>query len=186
MSLAGTAVGRYLKIIHPKAFSIIFGRRLNIAMLAGGFLSAPVLILLPAITGVWGAIGYDPKVFSCTILYDNSGYFTFFTFCLIIIPIIFISFCYLCILRKVCSNRRTIQAARNDADGIQPAAASREDMRYTKMMVSIFIVFLITYMSYPINNMIDPNIQELTNFFHFYGVFLVWILHQPSTVRSAK
>ena len=37
-----------------------------------------------------------------------------------------------------------IQAARN-GDGHQPAAM-REDLRYTKMMVSIFTVFLLSYM----------------------------------------
>ena len=165
MSLSGTAFSRYLKIVHPKAFNFLFGRRLNISITVCSFLSVPVLLISPPVIGVWGEIGYEPKVLACTILRDNSGYRTFTSTSLIAIAITFISFCYLCILRKVCSNRRTIQAARNDADGNQPAAASREDIRYTRMMVSIFVVFLLSYMPYVINTMMDPNIQDLTNVF---------------------
>ena len=131
MSLSGTAVTRYLKIIHPKLFSHLFGRRLYIVILMSSFLSIPLLILMPAIVGFWGKFGFEPKTLSCTILRDNSGYNTFVTLCGVIIPITFISFCYLCILCKVYSNRKKIQAARNGDVHVHQPATMREDVRYT-------------------------------------------------------
>ena len=94
----------------------------------------------------------------------DYNYYIFQILFLTAIPTAFISFCYLCILRKVCSNRRTIQATRNPGDGLQPTA-SREDLRYTSMMVSIFVVFLLTYAPFVINTLIDPNAQDLTSLF---------------------
>ena len=154
MSLAGTAFNRYLKIIHPQVFILLFGRRLNTAILVSSFLSVPVLILIPPISGVWGEIGYDPDKLSCDVIPDNSGYDTFLMLCCFIVPIIIILFCYIRILCKVCANRKKIQAARN-GDANQPAAM-REDLRYTKMMVSIFAAFVMAYTPYFIYHMVDP------------------------------
>ena len=171
MSLSGTAVSRYLKIIHPKASSLIFGRKRYTSILVCGFLSVPALLLLPAITGIWGTFGYSPHTIDCTFLNDNSGYTPFMMACCIIIPIMSISFCYLRILCKVCSNRRKIQAARN-ADGQQQQSTMREDLRYTRMMVFIFAVFLLSYTPYFINILIDPYAEDMT--IQFVTMALYW------------
>ena len=170
-SLYGTAVIRYLKIIWPKLFSYMFGRQLYIAIFVSSFMSLPVLIVMPPIVGVWGKLGYEPKTLSCTILRDNSGYNTFVMLCSFVIPIIFISFCYLCILRKVCSNRKKIQAARNGDGNHQPAAV-REDIRYTKMMVSIFTVFIFACTPYFINALFDPSAKHMTR--RFVTLVCIW------------
>ena len=171
MSLSGTAVSRYLKIINPKASSLIFGRKLYTAILVCSFLSVPVLLLLPAITGVWGTFGYNPHTIDCTFLNDNSGYAPFMMACCIIIPIMFISFCYLRILCKVCSNRRKIQAARN-GNGHQQQSTMREDLRYTGMMVFIFAVLLLSYAPYFINILMDPYAEDMT--MRFVTMALYW------------
>ena len=160
MSLSGTAFSRYLKIIHPQVFILLFGRRLNTAILVISFLSVPVLILIPPISGVWGEIGYDQDKLSCDVIPDNSGYNTFLMLCCFIVPIIIILFCYLRILCKVCANRKKIQAARN-GDANQPAAM-REDLHYTKIMVSIFAVFLLSSLPFLMSRVIDPSAEYMT------------------------
>ena len=173
MSLSGTAVSRYLKIVHPRASSLIFGRKLYTAILVCSFLSVPLVLLLPGITGVWGTFGYNPHTIDCTFLNDNSGYTPFIMACCIIIPIMFISYCYLRILYKVCSNRRKIQAARKAADGHQQQSIMREDLCYTRMMVFIFAVFLLSYAPYFINIMIDPYAEDMT--MRFLTMALFWL-----------
>ena len=170
-SLSGIAFTRYLKIVNPKTFSHLCSRRLYIVILVSSFLSLPVLIIMPAIIGFWGKLGYDPKTLSCAILRDNSGYGTFAMLCGVMIPITFISLCYLRILCKVCSNRKKIQAARN-GDANQPAAM-REDLSYTKMMVSIFTVFLLAYTPYMINRIIDPSAEHVTR--RFLTLVCFWL-----------
>ena len=171
MSLSGTAVTRYLKIIHPKLFKLFFGRKHNIAITVCTFLSVPIWIVLPPVTGVWGKLGYDSNTMICGWESDNSGYNTFLMLYGLTIPILFTSFCYLRILCKVCSNRKKIQAARN-GDGHRQAAM-REDLRYTKMMISIFAVFLLSYMPHMINILIDPYAQNLTSL--FFTMVCFWL-----------
>ena len=170
LSLSGTAFNRYLKIIHPGISSLVFGRRRNTAILACSFLSVPVLIVLPPVTGVWGKLGYEPITITCTFVRDNSGYTTFLMIFAMIIPIAFISFCYLRILCKVCANRRKVQAARS---GDAQPASMREDLHYTKMMVSIFIMYLVTSTPYCINNLIDPSAEHMT--MRFFTMVCFWL-----------
>ena len=171
MSLSGTSFSRYLKIIHPTAFRLVFGSKLNFAIFMGSFLSVPVLIALPPVIGVWGKLGYNPKTIICTYTHDNSGgYTTFLMLFAIIVPIMIISYCYLRILHKVCSNRRKVQAGRPAGD--QPVAL-REDLRYTRMMVSIFLVFLLSCTPFVTINLIDPHAAHMTA--RFFTMVCFWL-----------
>ncbi len=179
MSIAGTAVSRYLKIIHPTVFRMIFGQKLNICFLLFSIWSIPILTLFPAMIGVWGKLGYEPKTLFCSVLRDNSHFNSFVALTGFIIPILFISFCYLRILCKVCSNHRKIAAARRQISMGQAGTSGashkeqREDLRYTKMMVAIFIVFLIAYAPYMINNLLDPHHDHKVR--GFYTASCVWL-----------
>lgn len=164
ISLSGIAVGRCLKIIYSATFSFIFGSKVNTSFLLCSFWSVPILILLPAITGLWGNTGYEPKTLTCTILRDDSNYTTFLLVSAYAIPIVLITFCYLRIMCRVYSNHRRVQAARQQipagscgASAKQTQRQQREDLRYTKMMLSIFIVFLMAYAPYMINSRVDPD-----------------------------
>ena len=173
-SLSGTALSRYLKIIHPHRASVLFARNLNIGIFVCCLLSVPILLVLPAVTGIWGKLGYNPNTIICHIINDNSGYTTFMMTCCIVIPILFISLSYLRIFCKVCSNRRKIQAARN-GDGNQQPVAVREDLRFTKMMVTIFIAFLLTYVPYLIDSIVVDSsaVHNMTR--RFLTLVCLWL-----------
>ena len=49
----------------------------------------------------------------------------------------------------------------------------REDLRYTKLMVSIFAVFLLTYTPFMVNNLIDPSAEHIT--VRFFTYVCVWL-----------
>ena len=179
LSLSGVAVGRCLKIVYPPKFTFIFGNKLYTAIFLCSFWIVPVLLLLPAVTGVWGHIGYEPKTLICTILRDDTNYMTFLLISAYAIPITFISFCYLRILCKVCSNHKKVQAARqqiaaraSDVNAKHGHKEQREDLRYTKMMVAIFIVFLMAYAPYMINSLIDPHHENMAR--GFFMSSCVW------------
>ncbi len=165
VSLSGIAVTRYLKIIHPKTFDAIFQKRVRVALLLCFFWIQPILALLPAMTGVWGTLGYEPKALTCTFLRDGSSYNTFLLITGYALQIILISICYLCILCKVCANHRKVASLRrvNTTGGASRAERKeqREDLRYTKMMVTIFVIFLLAYSPYMINNLLDPDLKNM-------------------------
>ena len=176
MSLSGTAVCRYLKIMRPKIFALIFSRKCYVAALLCGFWLTPVLCIMPPIVGIWGQLGYEPRTLTCTFLRDDSGYNTFLMLTAFMTPITFISFCYLRILCKVCSNRRKIQAARQTStSGDQSVQKSqqREDLRYTRMMVAIFVVFLMAYTPYIVNNLLDPYVENMDR--GFFCATCAWL-----------
>ncbi|XP_072025654.1 protein trapped in endoderm-1-like [Amphiura filiformis] len=156
VSLSGTAVTRYLKILHPKGYNFIFGKKFNTAVLLGCFWLSPVLILLPAMTGVWGQLGYEPKTLTCTFLRDGSNYNT------LLQPQESRS----C---KTTDNSRN----RNKWNISSRTEGEKEDLRYTRMMATIFILFLLSYSPYMINNLLDPDHQNLTR--GFFSASCVWL-----------
>ena len=172
LSISGLALSRYLKIIHPSIFNSIFGNKLYTALLLSCFWSVPVFLLLPPMIGVWGSVGYEPKTLTCTITRDGSNYNLFLLVCAYMIPISFITFCYLRILCKVCSNHKKVHAARQqlatetmNGNFKTGRREQREDLRYTRMMVAIFIVFLMAYAPYFINNILDPDHRNMARGF---------------------
>ena len=54
----------------------------------------------------------------------------------------------------------------------------REDLHYTKMMVSIFAAFVMAYTPYFIYRMVDPSARNELGRFLTRGLLLVWFLRK--------
>ena len=168
VSLGGIALSRFLKILHPGIYQRVFGRKRNAGVLLAIFLLLPLVCLLPAMCGIWGELGYEPKTLTCTIVNDGSRYVTFLLLIAFLLPIILITYCYLKIMVKIVKNHTKIanmraQNAPNSALSSQfrQHREQREDLRFTKMMVIIYVVFIVSYAPSMLNNLLDPQIDNM-------------------------
>ncbi|XP_072031060.1 melatonin receptor type 1C-like [Amphiura filiformis] len=156
-NLVGIAFSRYLKILHPKIFDQIFqGNKRTICLLLVFWL-LPLITLTPAI--LLQKFGYEPKTLSCTFMREDNDSFGLMLLSLFLIPLSFITFCYLRILCKVVSNHKRIERVTTRTSGQKRI---REDYHYTRTMVTIFIVFLLAYTPYMLNSFINTEGANLT------------------------
>lgn len=128
-------------------------------------------LLLPPLTGIWGRLGLDEKTFSCTILRKNGKSPKKMLFVIgFIIPCVVIIVSYLCIYWKVRQSRKNLEAhagvRRNT--GFQ----RREDSRVTRLMLTIFLCFLLCFLPLMLVNVIDDKVK--VPILHVVGSILAW------------
>nr|XP_054752485.1 protein trapped in endoderm-1-like [Lytechinus pictus] len=181
MCLAAIALSRYFKIRHTVIYNRLFTKYLFISGLIVIAWILPILFLFPAIIGVWGGIGYEPRTLTCTFLREHSSYNRFFMVSALIFPTTFIVTFYLrifCIVQA--SNRRInnhniqLPAPSNvtQTEGQQRKRYIRDDLSFTRMMIAIFLIFIICYFPYMLTNLIDPEVKILD--LHFFAGMCCW------------
>ena len=116
-------------------------------------------LLIPPLIGVWGRLGLDTATFSCTILKKNGKSPKKLLFVLgFMVPCFVIIVSYLCIYWRVRSSRRNLEAhsgGRRKGNGFQ----RREDSRVTKLMLTIFVCFLLCFLPLMIANVIEDKVE---------------------------
>lgn len=128
-------------------------------------------MLLPPLLGIWGTLGLDPPTFSCTILRKNGSSPKKFLFALgFIVPCVVISVSYLCIYWRVRKSRKNLAA--HAAEGRGGGFRRREDSRVTRLMLIIFLCFLVCFLPLMLANVIDEGIKMPT--LHVVASILAW------------
>lgn len=130
-------------------------------------------LLLPPLLEFWGTLGLEPTTFSCTILKKNGTSPKKFLFVLgFVVPCVVISVSYLCIYWRVRKSRKNLEAhagvSRKKAGGFQ----RREDSRVTRLMLTIFLCFLLCFMPLMLANVIDDKLK--IPILHVIGSVLAW------------
>ncbi|KFM79792.1 G-protein coupled receptor moody, partial [Stegodyphus mimosarum] len=64
-------INRYILIVHPRIYNRVYSTR-NMAIIIIMIWFASLLLLLFPLVEVWGKLGYDPRVGTCTILAVNG------------------------------------------------------------------------------------------------------------------
>ena len=169
--LSATAVGRHFKIIYPSIYSRFFNKRRKTATIAMICWFLPIIFQLPPLIGFWGEFGYEDKLLTCGLVRgekDSGMYGTFFIFTTLVLPISIIIFSYLRIFCVVRANHRRVANMRQQElmtphhdSQKTPNQANREDIRFTKMMMCIFLVCIVCYFPYLIVNISDRNVDNL-------------------------
>lgn len=144
-------------------------------------------MLVPPLAEFWGTLGLDEQTFSCTILKKNDHspkkFLMIFGF---LMPCIVIIACYSAIFFKVRQSRKNVQAhmnnamtsrqnasdAKNSALNAAQSAQRREDIRLTKMMLTIFLCFLVCFLPLMLVNVADDDVQF--PFLHIVASVLAW------------
>lgn len=70
-SVIAITLNRYILIVHPKVYPLVYTKR-NMAIMISLIWFFSILFLLPPLLGVWGKLGYDPDVGTCTILTEDG------------------------------------------------------------------------------------------------------------------
>jgi len=131
------------------------------------------LMLLPPLLGIWGTLGLDSATFSCTILRKNGSSPKKFLFVLgFIVPCVVISVSYLCIYWRVRKSRKNLEAHAAESGRRSGGFQRREDSRVTKLMLTIFLCFLMCFMPLMLVNVIDDKMK--VPILHIVASVLAW------------
>lgn len=131
------------------------------------------LMLLPPLLGIWGTLGLDSATFSCTILKKNGLSPKKFLFVLgFIVPCVVISVSYLCIYWRVRKSRKNLEAHTAESGRRVGGFQRREDSRVTKLMLTIFLCFLMCFMPLMLMNVMDDKMK--IPILHIVASVLAW------------
>ncbi|VVC28357.1 G protein-coupled receptor, rhodopsin-like,GPCR, rhodopsin-like, 7TM [Cinara cedri] len=159
-------INRYIMIVHTSLYNSIY-RPIWIALMITFCLILAFGMQVPTLLGVWGEFKHDPKLGTCSITVDKWGrssktalFITGF-----IIPCIVIVCCYtgiFWVIRK--SENRMLKhqvSTRSDSTvkNMQAIKRKRNEWRITKMVLAIFLSFVICYLPITIIKTSDPNVR---------------------------
>ena len=163
--------------------------------------------ITPPLFDLWGSLGLDEATFSCTIKeLDSKSPKKFLFLVAFLLPSVVIVVCYSAIFYKVrkirvfcrgfskiemiqikttrrkmeSHNLRTPLSASTVQDHQRHKRQRREDIRLTKMMLTIFILFLICFLPLMLVNVLDDDMTQPS--VHIIGD--ISIFQVISTLRS--
>lgn len=192
MNMVAITINRYILIACHANYSRIYSHLHIFLMIAFVWLFS-FGMMVPPLIGVWGTLGLDKQTFSCTILKRNDHspkkFLMIFGF---LMPCIVIIACYSAIFLKVRQSRKNVQShmknntpaaggnasavGKNDSKNALANAAQsaqrREDIRLTKMMLTIFLCFLVCFLPLMLVNVADDDVDF--PFLHILASVLAW------------
>ncbi|XP_057323439.1 protein trapped in endoderm-1-like [Microplitis mediator] len=173
LSMVAITVNRYVLISKSDIYARLYTNRgITIMLIAIWVISFS--LLLPPLTGIWGKLGLDHKTFSCTILHKNGKSPKKMLFVIgFVIPCVVIIVSYLCIYWKVRQSRKNLEAHMvNGGMRRNTGFQRREDSRVTKLMLTIFLCFLLCFLPLMLVNVIDDKVK--IPIIHVVASILAW------------
>uniref|UniRef100_A0A1B6DYU7 G-protein coupled receptors family 1 profile domain-containing protein n=1 Tax=Clastoptera arizonana TaxID=38151 RepID=A0A1B6DYU7_9HEMI len=169
LSIAMITINRYIMIAHYSLYTRIYKPVWIACMIIFCWLLS-FGMLVPTLLGIWGKFDYESKLITCTIVKDENGrsaktalFITAF-----IIPCLIIIICYTRIFWVVHSSESRMRkhAAKNPKDinrtskEKKEAKNRRNEWRITKMVLAIFLSFLVCYLPITIVKVVDSEVQQ--------------------------
>ena len=136
------------------------------------------VMIFPPLIDVWGTLGLDEATFSCTIKkLDGKSPKKFLFLVAFILPSISIILCYSAIFYKVRSSRHNLVSHSTPCPVARRKAVIRsqkmEDLKLTKMMLTIYLLFLICFLPLMLVNVLDDYIKQPS--VHIIASVLAWM-----------
>ncbi|XP_005112475.1 G-protein coupled receptor moody [Aplysia californica] len=175
MTITLIAWNRYRLVVSVSSYKQMFQPRNMAIMLAGSWL-IPIICLQPAIFEVWGRFGFVPLLSSCNLDLDSSSQ-SFKIFLLIVraaIPCGLIIYFYSSIYANTRASHQRLHHAACSTTSLMLQQSQRREMRLTRMMGGIFLVFMLSYFPCTVSSLIDWS-KLLSKSFHMFcqtSVFL--------------
>ncbi|XP_022175886.1 G-protein coupled receptor moody isoform X1 [Myzus persicae] len=159
-------INRYIMIVHSSLYSIVY-RPIWITSMIILCIIISFGMLVPTLLGKWGKFENDPKLGSCSIVSDESGRSSKFALFItgFIIPCIVIVCCYTSIFWVVHKSeqrmRRHQLSTQSDptVTNMQSIKRKLSEWRITKMVLAIFLSFVLCYLPITITKTSDPDVQ---------------------------
>ncbi|XP_066974186.1 G-protein coupled receptor moody-like isoform X2 [Macrobrachium rosenbergii] len=192
LSIAMITINRYIMIAHFSVYKLVY-RKVFIALMIAFCWVFAFVMLVPTLLKKWGRFGFDRRLQTCSIIDDNNKAPKQVLFGLgFCVPAIVIVICYSLIFivihksekRMRHHSTRGMNGAHATGSALQghsrsrtkverEARRKRNEWRITKMVLIIFIAFLITYL--PIT--LVKNLDKGVNYpgLHVMGYVLIYI-----------
>ncbi|CAF4875567.1 unnamed protein product [Pieris macdunnoughi] len=190
LSIALITLNRYIMIAHHSWYSRVY-RKHNIALMIVFSWMFSYGMQIPTLLGVWGKFDYDAELGTCSIVADDRGRSSKTALFVIafIVPALLIFICYARIFWVVHSSEQrmrehhrsqTIQGTLNNSSDIKRSTikdsretkARRNEWRITKMVLAIFLSFLVCYLPITIAKVADSHVHYPV--FHVAGYLLLY------------
>ncbi|XP_049768742.1 G-protein coupled receptor moody [Schistocerca cancellata] len=189
LSIAMITINRYIMIAHHGWYGRIYRRHWIAAMIAFCWLFSYGM-QLPTLLGVWGRFGYDALLGSCSILEDSSGRSSKTALFVLgfLVPCVVIVACYARIFWVVHESENRMRSHQSAAQaptpggggkGLTPGGgaggggggqqqrhaardvrARRNEWRITKMVLAIFLSFVVCYLPITIVKVADHRVRH--------------------------
>jgi len=176
MNMVAITVNRYVLITYHGRYNYIYSK-INILLMIVGVWIFSFGMILPPLLEVWGTLGLDKATFSCTILKKNGKSPKKFLFIFgFLLPCVAIILCYTAIFYRVRQSRMNVQKHSSSNPGKENCVANsqrKEDLRLTKMMLTIFISFLVCFLPLMLVNVIDDDVNVPA--LHVIASVLAWM-----------
>ncbi|PNF42334.1 hypothetical protein B7P43_G03679 [Cryptotermes secundus] len=175
--MVAITINRYILISCHSLYDKLYTPR-NICLMLVFAWSFSFSMMIPPLLEVWGHLGLDPPTFSCTILKKDGKSPKKMLFVLgFILPCVVIILSYTCIYWKVRQSQRNLQshnsAVRPKPNSVGPQFLQRrEDIRLTRLMLTIFCCFLLCFLPLMLVNVADDEIHYPT--IHVMASVLAW------------
>lgn len=179
-SMAFVALNRFVGIFYPMKMKCIFNCKNSTFMVLGLWTFSMGLMVLP-LTEVWGQLGYEPAIFSCTILPKNgSSPMSFLLITGFVLPCLCIILCYGLIYWRVRSTGDRMRSAIGSEEpqlrkNSVTSHLRRREQQLTKTAVLMCLGFIICFLPSSILGAFDPmppcrNHPQL----HVAGYIIFW------------
>ncbi|XP_063228650.1 G-protein coupled receptor moody-like isoform X2 [Bacillus rossius redtenbacheri] len=194
LSVAMITVNRYIMITHNSLYNKVYKKVWIGAMIAFCWLLSYGM-QTPTLFRVWGAFDYDPNLGSCSIVPDEHGHSAKTALFIIgfVIPCILIVCCYTRIFwvvhkseKRMREHATSVRVSVSEANSNQakpkPKSKSREqrdlkakrnEWRITKMVLAIFLSFVVCYLPITLVKVADSNVRYPG--FHVLGYLLLYL-----------
>ncbi|XP_054263409.1 G-protein coupled receptor moody isoform X2 [Macrosteles quadrilineatus] len=168
LCIAMITINRYVMIAHYGVYTKIY-RPIWIASMILFCCTLSFLMQVPTFLGIWGKYAYDDKIKSCTIVQDENGRSSKTALFIIafVIPCLIIICCYARIFWVVHSSEsRMRKHASSNAKDTRTGKEKkdqknrRNEWRITKMVLAIFLSFLLSYLPITVVKVVDSNVER--------------------------
>nr|XP_037873175.1 G-protein coupled receptor moody isoform X1 [Bombyx mori] len=191
LSIALITVNRYIMIAHHSWYGRVY-RKHNIALMILFSWMFSYGMQIPTLIGIWGQFDYDPELGTCSIVPDEFGRSSKTALFVIafIVPALLILICYARIFWVVHSSEQRMrehQRSQHSNPGTlnnstvdkrstikdnRETKARRNEWRITKMVLAIFLSFIVCYLPITIAKVTDAHVHYPV--FHVAGYLLLY------------
>jgi len=181
MSMVAVTINRFVIIGYYEYYSKVYTAR-NVYLMIAALWMFSFGMITPPLFDLWGSLGLDEATFSCTIKELNSKSPKKFLFLVaFLLPSVVIVVCYSAIFYKIkmtrrkmeSHNLRTLILASTLQENQKNKRQRKEDIRLTKMMLTIFILFLICFLPLMLVNVLDDDMTKPS--IHIIASVLAWM-----------
>ncbi|KAK9890111.1 hypothetical protein WA026_008921 [Henosepilachna vigintioctopunctata] len=173
LNMVEITLSRYVLISYNKYYEQMYSKKSIWIQLIAAWAIA-ILIMLPPLLEIWGTLGLNPSTFSCTIL-DKDGTSPKKVLFMIgfVLPCVVIIISYSCIYWSVRKSRMNMKMHHptSKKDRLNQRR-EKDDSRLTKLMLTIFICFLLCFLPLMMMNVFDDDVTYPS--LHVVASILAW------------